>query len=113
MKTLLCLCIAVLCGCASAERVVPANRITIAAPSGHYEIATPKNVEITDFDAIVETNGQFHVKFKRWASTNDPQVVDKAYAGAVALTDSHARFVKELGATIGAAEGAAAKAATH
>jgi len=76
------LALVLLCGgCALG---VPANRIAIRAPSGQYLIETPKNVEITQFNASVDTNGIFSVKFDRWSSTNDPQVVDKATAGRVA-----------------------------
>lgn len=60
---------------------VPANKIDIKTPRGSYQIATPKNVAIEKFKASVDTNGTVEVAFDSWTSTNDPQVVDKSYAG--------------------------------
>lgn len=77
---ILCVCV-IVAGCSSP---VPANKISIVAPSGKYEITTPKNVDITKFQATVNSNGTCSVTFDRWTSTNDPNVIDKATAGRVA-----------------------------
>lgn len=81
MKPILSLlCLALLAtGCKT--NPVPANTISIVTPRGKYNIGTPKNNNIEGFDASVDTNGTVSVKFDKWTSTNDPQVVDKAYAG--------------------------------
>lgn len=45
------------------------------------------------------------------SSTNDPQVIDKSFAGQAAVIDAQSRFLEAAGKTIGAAAGTAAKTA--
>lgn len=74
---------------------VPANVITITGPSGKYHVETPKNVAIDGFNAEVHTNGVFTLRFNKWTSTNDPQVISKAFAGQVALQNSINQGLKD------------------
>lgn len=81
MKYLLLLLVAGLfAGCST----VPANLITLRTPLGRYTIQAPKNVGIEKFEASVETNGTLKIKFDKWDSTNDANVIDKASAGRAA-----------------------------
>lgn len=82
----LTVCSLISAGCKSP---VPANQISIKAPSGTYDIRTPKNVDIQKLEASVSTNGVFNVKVERWSSTNDPQVIDKSSAGRVAEINAY------------------------
>lgn len=105
LTSIIALAAALTAGCRSP---VPANQITIKAPSGDYRVATPKNVDITKFEATVNTQGVFSVKFDRWSSTNDPQVIDKASAGRVAEIQAYKDLIGtavEAGAS-GLAKGA-------
>lgn len=75
---------------------VPANKINISAPSGTYNVETPKNVKITDFSASVTSNGVFTLNFGKWESTNDPQVIDKVSAGRVAEIKAYGELSERL-----------------
>lgn len=88
--SILALAAALTAGCRSP---VPANQISIKAPSGTYDVRTPKNVDIQKFEANVNTQGVFTVKFEKWSSTNDPQVIDKASAGRVAEIQAYKDLV--------------------
>lgn len=90
IASILALAAALTAGCRSP---VPANQISIQAPSGTYNIRTPKNVDIQKLEASVTTNGIFSVKVDRWTSTNDPQVIDKASAGRVAEIQAYKDLV--------------------
>lgn len=99
------LLLVLLCGCVS---TVPANRITIKAPQGSYDILTPKNVTISNFSAKVETNGVLNITFASWTSTNDAGVIDKASAGQVAIINAWRGLLDQ--AVYSAANGAVAGA---
>jgi len=105
MNKLLVLLPILLCGCSVLQHPVPANRITIKAPQGSYDILTPKNVSIQKFAASVDTNGVVHVTFDSWKSENDPLVIDKASAGQVATIGAWSGLLNS--AVEKAAEGAA------
>jgi hypothetical protein len=105
MKNLLLLLPLILCGCSILQHPVPANRITIKAPQGSYDISTPKNVSITNFLATVDTNGLLRISFASWVSVNDPMVIDKATAGQVATINAWSGLLNS--AVEKAAEGAA------
>lgn len=92
-----------LCGCGGLG--VPANRITLKTPRGSYDILTPKNVDISNFKASVDTNGSVQIAFDKWASTNDPLVIDKASAGQAAIVNAWSGLLGTVAAK--SAEGAA------
>lgn len=99
------LSISIFSGCAG--NPVPANTIDITTPRGSYKIATPKNTEITKFEAGIDTNGTVNVKFDKWASTNDAMVISKAYAGKVAVERAKWEGINQLAGSVakGVAEG--------
>lgn len=77
-------------GCSS----VPTNHIAVdGGKLGKWVIDTPKNVAISDFKVQINTNGVFTLEFKRWSSTNDPVVIDKAAAGDVAKINAMSDLV--------------------
>ena len=95
-----------LCGCSIFNSPVPANRITIKAPQGSYDILTPKNVNIEKFSATVQTNGVVNITFDSWNIVNDPMVIDKATAGQVATINAWSGL---LNSAVSAAAAGAAK----
>lgn len=90
------------CGCAF--KGVPANRINVSCPYGDFNIATPKNTTIEGMRIEIASNKTFSVTFEKWASTNDPQVLDAAGVADVAR-------MQALSAAIQTAMDAAVKAA--
>jgi hypothetical protein len=94
-----------LAGCKSP---VPANSISIKSPRGNYLVNTPKNVSIKGFTATIDAQGTFSLNFDQWTSTNDPQVVDKAYLGQSMLAREYFNGISGIAEKLaaGAAKGA-------
>jgi hypothetical protein len=87
---------------------VPANTISIKSPRGDWRIATPKNVNIQGLAASVDTNGVFSLRFDKWTSTNDPEVISKAAAGQAAIAREYFTGISGIAEKLaaGAAKGA-------
>jgi hypothetical protein len=85
MKThiLLLLAAALFCGC---RNPVPGNRIKGSIMGQPFAIDNPKNTTMRNvtLTAHAGTNS-FELRIGEIASTNDPQVIDKAYAGQAAV----------------------------
>jgi hypothetical protein len=74
---------AMLCGCvAGGNRAVPGNHIKGFIAGQPFEIENPKNTTMTGV-LLSHTSGTntFFLSIEKISSTNDPQVIDKAYAG--------------------------------
>lgn len=101
--------LALLCaGCGALRGPVPANSIRIKSPRGDYVVNTPKNVSIKGFNATIDAQGTFNLNFEQWTSTNDPQVIDKSYAGAAILAREYFTGISGIAEKLatGAAKGA-------
>jgi hypothetical protein len=99
-------CAALLCGCGTP---VPGNRIAGNFGGVPFEINNPKNFsgEGLEISAMVGTN-YFSMKFDRFRSENDPEVIDKSYAGRAAEVKEWFTGVNGLAGKLaeGAAKGA-------
>lgn len=75
--------IVVLAGCGSP---VPGNHISGALGGVPFDIKNPKQFNAKGFDLALDAGtNHFKLHFDEMNSTNDPQVIDKAFAGQVAL----------------------------
>jgi hypothetical protein len=70
------------CGCMGGNRAVPGNHIKGFIAGQPFEIENPKNTTMTGV-LLSHTAGTntFFLSIEKISSTNDPQVIDKAYAG--------------------------------
>lgn len=103
--------IVALTGCGSP---VPGNHISGALGGVPFDIKNPKQFNAKGFDLALDAGtNHFKLHFDEMTSQNDPQVIDKSYAGQAAVLDAQGRFMDKLGSTfgsfIGATGGTAAK----
>lgn len=88
-----------LAGCMSP---VPSNHFTATVGGEKFDFETRKQTAAegleyshTVMDASGKTN-VFSLKVNKLSSTNDPQVIDRAYAGQAAVIDAQGRFLKSM-----------------
>jgi hypothetical protein len=76
-----------LTGCATGNRAVPGNHIKGSIAGQPFEIQNPKNT-LMEGVSLTHQSGtnSFTLRIDKLSSTNDPQVIDKAYAGQAAVT---------------------------
>lgn len=100
-----------LCGCMGA-RVVPSNEFSGMIGNQPFKFSARKQTTAKGIEILSEQGtNRFALRVQELSSTNDPQVIDKSYAGQAAVIDAQARFVEKVEAAIGKAAGAAANTA--
>lgn len=75
-------------GCATGNKAVPGNHIKGSIAGQPFEIQNPKNT-LMEGVVLSHTSGTntFNLTIAKIASTNDPQVIDKSYAGQAHVTE--------------------------
>lgn len=112
----LCVAVATLSGCATSP--IPSNRITGAIGGVPFTIEAHKqtlaeNIELeVDSVTAVSTN-RSRLVIGKLSSTNDPQVIDKSYAGQARVIEAQTQFAKEIVNSIGTATGNAGGSAAR
>lgn len=76
--------VAALSGC-GLLKPVPTTKISGEFNGHKWSYTNPKQACVTNLSIIVNTNGEAKFEIGSISSVNDPQVIDKAYAGQAAV----------------------------
>ena len=106
-------CLIGLVGCASVRDEVPATQISGTYMNQPYSFIGPKNVNITNLDISVSTNGTLHVKVGSITAAMDPGVISMTTQGYAAMRAADSALIDNTINTatsaIGTISGKAAK----
>jgi hypothetical protein len=86
-----------LAGCATGNRVVPGNRITLTIAGQPVTIENPKNTTLKGASLEYHSGtNSITLRIDELVSTNDPEVIGEAYAGQVAVTRAQFEGVGQI-----------------